>query len=100
MEYQLTAGKQFRCRAYLTEISSEDVFDLVTENPLINVLNPHSIRLKIEETEELLSKKGGGSSEDRDTFVQIARWYAELNQREKALDFLRTALDENTESRR
>ena len=68
------------------------MFDLVTENPLINVLNPHSIRLKIEETEELLRNKGGGSAEDRDTFVQIARWYAELNQREKALDFLRTAL--------
>jgi molecular chaperone DnaK len=39
MEYQLTAGKQFRCTAYLTEYP-EDVFDLVTENPLINVLNP------------------------------------------------------------
>ena len=87
----MTAGKQFRCKAYLTKYP-EDVFDLVTENPLINVLNPHSIRLKIEETEELLRKKGGGSSEDRDTLVQIARWYAELNQHEKALDFLRTAL--------
>lgn len=91
MEYQLTAGKQFRCRAYLTD-NPEDVFDLVTENPLINVLNPHSIRLKIEEAEEQLRNKGGGNTEDRDTFVQIARWYAELNQREKALDFLRIAL--------
>ena len=63
MEYQLTAGKQFRCRAYLTE-HPDDVFDPVTENPLINVLNLHSIRLKIEETEELLRKRGGGSSED------------------------------------
>jgi len=91
MEYQLTAGKQFRCRAYLTE-HPDDVLDLVTENPLINVLNPHSIRLKIEEAEEVLRNKGGGSAEDRDTFVRIARWYAELNQREKALDFLRIAL--------
>ena len=91
MEYRLTAGKQFRCRAYLTE-HPDDVFDLATENPLINVRNPHSVRLKIEEAEEFLRQKGGGSSEDRDTLVQIARWYAELNQREKALDFLRTAL--------
>lgn len=91
MEYQLTVGKQFRCRAYLTD-RPEDVLNLVTENPLINVLNPHSVRLKIEEAEEKLRKKGGGGADDRDTFVQIARWYAELNQREKALDFLRTAL--------
>ena len=91
MEYQLTGGKQFLCRAYLTE-HPDSVLDLVTENPLINILNPHSIRLKIEETEEVLRNKGGGSEEDRDTFVQIARWYAEMNQHEKALDFLRIAL--------
>ncbi len=91
MEYQLTAGKQFRCRAYLTD-NPEDVFNLITENPLINILNPHSVRLKIEEAEEQLRNKGGGSAEDRGSFVQIARWYAELNQREKSLDFLRTAL--------
>lgn len=91
MEYQLTAGKQLRCRAYLTD-NPEDVFDLITENPLINIRNPHSVRLKIEEAEEKLRNKGGGGAEDRDNFVQVARWYAELNQREKALDFLRTAL--------
>ena len=91
MEYQLTAGKQFRCRAYLTD-NPEDVFDLITENPLINTLNPHSVRLKIEEAEEDLRNKGGGNAEDRDIFVQIAQWYDELNQHEKALDFLRTAL--------
>ncbi|MFH1673370.1 MAG: Hsp70 family protein [Pseudomonadota bacterium] len=91
LEYRLTTGKQFQCKAYLTKFP-EGIFDLATENPLVNVLNPHSIRLKIEETEELLRNKGGGSAEDRDSFIQIARWYAELNQREKALDFLRTAL--------
>ena len=92
MEYRVTSGKQFQCRAYLAQ-SSESIFDMTTENPLVNVLNPHSIRIKIEEAEEKLRHKGGGNSEDRDTFVQIARWYAELNQREKALDFLRNALN-------
>ncbi|MBF0231990.1 MAG: Hsp70 family protein [Desulfamplus sp.] len=91
MEYQLTAGKQFHCRAYLSD-KPEDIFDLVTENPLVNILNPQSVRLKIEMAEEELRNKGGGNAEDRDVFVQIARWYAELNQREKALDFLRMAL--------
>ena len=92
MEYRVTSGKQFQCRAYLVK-SPEIIFDMTTENPLVNTLNPHSVRIKIEETEEKLRHKGGGNSEDKDTFVQIARWYAEINQKEKALDFLRTALN-------
>jgi len=91
MEYRLTTGKQLQCRAFLTEEPGE-VFELVTENPLTNIVNPHITRMKIEETEEALRNKGGGSAEDRDTYVQLAQWYAELNQHEKALDFLRTAL--------
>jgi len=48
--------------------------------------------MKIEEAEEILRNKGGGSAEDHDTFKQLAQWYAELNNMEKALDYLRTAL--------
>ena len=40
-----------------------------------------------------MRKKNGGSAEDRDAFVQLAQWYADLNQHEKALDYLRTALN-------
>jgi molecular chaperone DnaK (HSP70) len=91
MEYRITSGKQFQCRAYLTK-APESVFEMSTENPLVNILSPHSIRLKIETAEEELRRKGGGNADDKDTYVQIARWYAEINQQEKALDFLRTAL--------
>jgi molecular chaperone DnaK len=92
MEYCVTAGKQFQCRAYITE-DPATIFEHSVENPLVNIVNPNEIRQKIEEKEEELRKDGGGGAKDRDDFVQLARWYGELNQKEKALDYLRTALN-------
>lgn len=91
MEYRITSEKRFESKAFLSRVPDQ-LFECVIDNPMVNVYNPGSIRLKIEEAEEGLRMKGGGSAEDRDTFVQIARWYAELNQKERALDLLRTAL--------
>ena len=92
MEYRVTSGKQFQCQAYLTEFP-DSVLDVLVENPLVNILNPHTIRVKIEEVEEKLKLRGGGNAEDRSIYIQLAKWYAKLNQREKALDYLRTALN-------
>lgn len=91
MEYRMTAGKQFQCRAFLKD-DPEVVFEHTVENPLVNIVNPGSTRLLIEEKEEELKKTGGGSADDRDDFIRLARWYAELNQKERALDWLRLAL--------
>ncbi|MBN1664552.1 MAG: Hsp70 family protein [Deltaproteobacteria bacterium] len=90
MEYKITAGKQFQCRAFLKE-APELIFEHAVENPLVNVINPGGTRLLIEEKEEELKKRGSGSADDRDDFIQLARWYAELNQNERALDWLRAA---------
>jgi len=90
MEYRITSGKQFQCRAFLKE-EPETVFEHTVENPFVNVVNPGNIRLLIEEREEVLKKRGGGSADNRDDFIQLARWYAELNQKERALDWLRSA---------
>lgn len=92
MEYRVTAGKQFQCRAFLKD-HPETMFENTVENPFVNIVNPGSVRLLIEEKEEELRKKGGGSGENRDDFVQLAEWYAELNQKEKALEFLRMAMN-------
>lgn len=92
MEYRITAGKQFQCRAFLKDDPAV-VFEHTVENPLVNVVNPGNTRLLIEEKEEELKRKGGGSADDRDDFLQLARWYAELNQKERALDWLRAALN-------
>lgn len=91
LEYRVTAGKQFQCKAFLNE-NPDIIFEQAIENPLVNVINPGSIRLLIEEKEEFLKKRGGGSAADYDDFMQLARWYADLNQKERALDWLRAAL--------
>jgi tetratricopeptide (TPR) repeat protein len=91
MEYRITKGKQFQCRVFLKD-DPEVVFEHTVENPLVNIVNPGSIRLLIEEKEEELKKKGAGSPDSRDDFIQLARWYAELGQKERALDWLRSAL--------
>ena len=91
LQYRVTAGKQFQCRAFLKD-NPEVIFEQMIENPLVNIYNPGSIRLLIEEKEEILKNKGGGSVEDRDDFIQLARWYADLNEKERALDWLRLAL--------
>ncbi len=92
MEYRVTAGKQFECRAFLTEFP-ESILEKTVENPLVNVLSPHEIKVKIEKAEEELRMRGGGTAEDWRTFIDLALWYGELNQREKALDYLRMALN-------
>ena len=91
MKYRVTAGKQFECLAFLKKFPDE-VFERTLENPLVNVVNPGSTRLKIAETEEMLRRKKGGTRENRQDFINLAKWYAELRQQEKALYYLRTAL--------
>jgi tetratricopeptide (TPR) repeat protein len=91
LDYRLSASQEFELRAFLTN-EPESVFERSVENPLVNVVNPNQVRLQIEELEELLRKRGGPKAEDRDDLVQLARWYAELHQHEKALTFLSQAL--------
>jgi molecular chaperone DnaK (HSP70) len=90
LEYRLTRGKQFECRACLAAHPSV-LLEVTVENPLVNIANPHTTQLKIEKVEEDLRQRQGGTARDRETYVDLARMYAELNQREKALDYLRAA---------
>jgi len=90
MEYRVTRGKQFECRAYLAK-SPSVILEKTVENPLVNIANPHATKLKIEEAEEELRQRKGGTARDRGTYVALARMYAELNQLERALDYLRAA---------
>ncbi|MEW6076466.1 MAG: Hsp70 family protein [Thermodesulfobacteriota bacterium] len=94
MEYRVTAGKQFECRAFLKKVPDAE-FIRTIENPLVNVVNPGSVRLKIEETEEMLRRQKGGTRENVDDYINLAEWYAELNQHEKALHCLHVALKKN-----
>ncbi len=91
VEYRLTASQEFQYRAYLTD-QPDIVFERSIENPLCNVVNPNQSRLQIEALEEDLRQRAGGTAEDRNRFMEVARLYAEIGQPEKALDFLRRAL--------
>ncbi len=91
VEYRLSSTQEFLCRAYLTT-HPESPFECQMQNPLYHVVNPNQIRQTIEEMEEELRERGGGTEEDRDHIVDIAKLCAALGQFEKALDFLRHAL--------
>lgn len=90
LEYRLTRGKQLDCRSYLADRPSV-YLEMTIDNPLVNVANPGAIQIEIEKIEEDLRQRQGGTARDRETYVELARKYAQLNQREKALDYLRTA---------
>lgn len=91
LEYRFTAGKQFECRAYLPAHPSRPL-ERSVENPLVNISNPNTLQVRIEELEEKLRRDAVGDDEDeKNAYIQLADWYADLKQREKALDYLRVA---------
>jgi hypothetical protein len=92
MDYRITEGKELQCHAYLKD-DPDIVFEQSVENPLVNVVNPGNTRLLIEEKEEELRKVSGGSEKNLDDYLQLARWYDQLNQKERALNWLKTALN-------
>lgn len=89
-KYRMTAGKQLDCRAHLADRPGVQL-EMTIDNPLVNVANPGAVQIEIEKLEEDLRQRQGGTARDRDMYVELARKYAKLNQREKALDYLRIA---------
>lgn len=89
-EYRITRGKQFDCRACLTSDPSVSAA-ISIENPLVNIADPNAVQVRIEEEEEKLRAHHGATAGDRDSYVRLARMYSDMNQKEKALDYLRSA---------
>lgn len=91
LEYRFGANGEFECGAYVTARPDQN-FHRTVENPLVTVVNPHPVRLKIEAIEERLREQGGPTAADALLLQQLARLYAELGQHERALDFLKIGL--------
>lgn len=91
VEFRIGGNQEFECRAFLANAPGE-LFERTIENPLVNTISPDRIRIKIEEMEEKFRNKGGFKAEDRDKLIQLARWYSELKQLERAQEYLKTAL--------
>ncbi|MGE3843382.1 MAG: Hsp70 family protein, partial [Vicinamibacterales bacterium] len=67
-------------------------FEGRVENPLANVVNPSVTRTRISEVEEDLRTGKIAGPEAPDTIVQLARDYAEIQQTEKAIFYLKQVL--------
>lgn len=93
LEYRFDENQVLDLRMKLA--NSDDYTEPFTakiENPLTNVVNPQSRRLKIDEIEEDLRNKKYPASRVPEKLVELAENYVELGQREKAIDYLKKAL--------
>jgi molecular chaperone DnaK (HSP70)/tetratricopeptide (TPR) repeat protein len=67
------------------------------ENPITHVVNPSEARVRIDETEEDLNAGNVPPDEVPTRYVNLAEDYADLGQRERALDCLHKALKKRGE---
>jgi len=91
MEYRFNQNQVFEFRMFLTERPQHRISHEI-ENPLTHVVNPQSMRLKIEEIEEDIRTRAVPAGEMPDKVVELAKLYAELGQHERAIGFLKKAL--------
>lgn len=92
LEYRLDENQVLHLRARLKDGDQSDVFEAVVENPLTNVVNPQPKRLQIELLEEELRAGRVAKESLPDKIAEIAGLYADLGQKEKAIDFLKRAI--------
>lgn len=89
LEYCLTANGVLQLSASLPG-PNEQVFSRQIANPFVNPHNPHALKQQIEEAEEDLRQRQLSMTDAR-SVAQIGWWYYELNQNERALNYLERA---------
>jgi molecular chaperone DnaK len=92
LEYRLDENQVLQFRLTLADQPESNPFDGSIENPLSNVVNPHTKRLEIQESEEALRLGKVPKDQVPEKVVEIARGYAEIQQLEKAISYLKQAL--------
>lgn len=92
LEYRLDENQVLDLRARLKDDEDIEGFAESVENPLTNVVNPQPKRIQIEEMEEELRTGKVAKEAVGDKAAEIAGLYADIGQREKAIDFLRRAI--------
>jgi tetratricopeptide (TPR) repeat protein len=92
LRYRMDQNQILELKMWLATKQDVEPFEVRIENPISNVVNPNAVRDRIQEKEEKL-RTGVVAKEDRaDTVVEIARDYAEIDQNEKAISYLKRAL--------
>lgn len=92
LDYRFDENQVLHLRLTLQGQDDVEPFEERLESPLTNVVNPNTKRLKIQESEERI--RSGKVPRERvpDEVVSIAREYADLQQLEKAISYLKNAL--------
>ena len=92
-QYRMDENQVLHLRMYLSEDETTNVFEESIENPLTNVVNPESKRLKILEIESELQKRRDMPKNLRLQKMEMAAdYYEELGDKEKALAILKRVL--------
>ncbi len=92
LEYRLDENQVLEFNLTLDGQPEAEPFVGRLENPISNVVNPNAIRLKIQKNEEELRTGGISKEKVPEKVVEIARDYAEIQQTEKAISYLKQAL--------
>ena len=92
LEFRYDENQVLDLRLGLAGSTIGETFSLIRENPLTNVVNPQAKRLEIDRLEEAMRTGKVPREQLPEKLVILARGYAELGQREKAVDLLKRAL--------
>ena len=88
LEYRLDENQVLDMRMRLTDIPDGKVFTATLQNPLTNVVNPQAARIRIDQAEENIRTGRVPKEKQAEAIVKLADEYSQLNQNEKALEYL------------
>lgn len=92
IEYRMDENQVLHFRVSMEERPEASAYAARVENPFSNVVNPHAKQIKIQQSEEELRTGKIPQANVSDKVIEIARDYAEIQQTEKAISFLKQAL--------
>jgi len=92
LEYRIDENQVLHLQARLKDDEPAETFYMKSENPLTNIVNPQPKRLQIERMEEDLRTGEVVKKLIPEKIAEIAELYADIGQREKAVEFLQRAI--------
>jgi tetratricopeptide (TPR) repeat protein len=87
LQYRMDENQALAVKVVHGTGKSSQTLEMSVENPLTHVVNPHSTRIRIDETEEELRTSDLPRAEVLKKIESLAQDYGEIGQKEKALDY-------------
>jgi len=92
LEFRFDDNQVLDLKLKLAEEGRGQPFKMTLENPLTNVVNPWVEKMEIDALEEKLRTGKIPKAQMVDAIIEVARKYAQIGQREKAIEYLQRAL--------